>query len=315
MAQVALPAGSTGAKRRKKPGLWSEIVKNRWAYAFISPFYILFAIFGLFPVLYSIFLSFHSWNGMRPMEFVGLDNYTFLFGAGGKIFWQSLLNGIILFLMYVPIMTFAALVLAVILNSKRVRYFQVYRTMIFAPYVTSMVAAGFVFRILLENNGGLFNTVLNSIGLGGVPWLESEWGVRVSLSLLIMWGWLGYNMVLMLAGLQTISPDLTEAAMIDGANRVQAFFFVTVPLMRPIILFSVVLSTIGSFGLFNEVVALTNGTGGPQRAVLTPMLHIYNVAFRDFQYGRASAQAYVYFGLIFLLTIFQFRYVGREENA
>jgi ABC-type sugar transport system permease subunit len=315
MAQSALlPPAVPASRPRKKPGLWQEIVKNRWAYVFISPFYILFAIFGLFPVLYSIFLSFHEWNGMRPMEFVGLENYTFLLGAGGKIFWQSLQNGVILFLMYVPIMTFGALVLAVILNSRRVRLFKFYRTLIFAPYVTSMVAAGFVFRILLENNGGLFNTALTSLGLGGVPWLESEWGVRVSLCLLIIWGWLGYNMVLMLAGLQTISPDLTEAALIDGASRVQAFFYITIPLMRPIILFSVVLSTIGSFGLFNEVVALTNGTGGPQRAVLTPLLHIYNVAFRDFQYGRASAQAYVYFALIFALTFFQFRYVGREDN-
>jgi lactose/L-arabinose transport system permease protein len=299
----------------RKPGLWHEIVKNRWAYVFISPFYILFLIFGLFPVGYSLYLSFQDWNGMKPIEYVGLDNYSFLLGAGGKVFWQSLLNGVILFALYVPIMTLAAIVLAVLLNSKRVRFFQTFRTMIFAPYVTSMIAAGFTFRILLENNGGLFNDILNSLGLAGVPWLESVWGARVSLSLLIMWGWLGYNMVLMLAGLQTIPHELSEAALIDGASPRQAFFYVTIPLMRPIILFSVVLSTVGSFGLFNEVVALTNGLGGgPQRALLTPLIHIFNVGLRDFKYGRASAMAYVYFALIFALTLFQFRYLGRERE-
>src|SRR5262245_17938092 len=156
MAQVAV------ATAPRKPGLWHEMVKNRWAYVFISPFYILFLIFGLFPVGYSLYLSLQDWNGMKPIEYVGLDNYAFLLGAGGKVFWQSLLNGVILLVMYVPIMTFLAIVLAVLLNSKRVRFFQGFRTMIFAPYVTSMIAAGFTFRILLENDGGLFNDVLNS---------------------------------------------------------------------------------------------------------------------------------------------------------
>jgi len=247
------------------------------------------------------------------MEFVGLKNYTYLLGVGGKAFWQSIQNGIILFFMYVPIMTFMAIVLAVILNSKLVRFFQGYRTMIFAPYVTSMVAAGFAFRLLLENKGGLFNLLLNMLGLPGIPWLENVWWARVSLCLLVVWGWLGYNMVIMLAGLQTIPRELTEAALIDGASPVQAFFYITIPLLRPVILFSVILSTMGSFGLFNEVMALTNSTAGPMRATLTTLVQIYNEAFSNFQFGRASAQAYVYFVLIFVLTLLQFRYFGRQE--
>lgn len=296
----------------KSQSLWHEIVKNRWAYVFISPFYILFLIFGLFPILYSLYLSFHEWNLIRPIEFVGLRNYEFLLGPGGAVFWHSISNGIILFLMYVPIMTFMAIVLAVILNSPRVRGFQFFRTMFFAPYVTSMIAAGFTFRILLENNGGLFNVMLEGVGLPAIPWLESVWGARVSLSLLVIWGWLGYNMVLMLTGLQTIPRELSEAAHIDGASSSQVLFYVTIPLLRPIILFSVILSTIGSFGLFNEVMAL--GGSGPQRAILTPLVHIYGVAFSDFRMGRASAMAYVYFALIALLTFIQFRYIGREEK-
>jgi len=299
---------ATNGKRRE---LWREIVRHRWAYVFISPFYILFLSFGFLPVIFSIYLSFHKWKGLGPMEFVGLKNFTYLFDIGGKAFWQSIQNGIILFFMYVPIMTFLALVLAVILNSKLVRFFQGYRTMIFAPYVTSMIAAGFTFSLMLQQKGGLFNTFLNMLGLPGVPWLEDIWWARVSLCLLVTWGWLGYNMVIMLAGLQTIPRELTDAALIDGASPVQAFFYITIPLLRPVILFSVILSTMGSFGLFNEVQALTGG--GPMRATLTTMVHIYNVAFGNFRFGRASAQGYVYFALIFVFTLLQLRYFGREE--
>jgi ABC-type sugar transport system permease subunit len=287
-------------------------VKYRWAYLFISPFFILFAIFGVFPIAYSFFLSFHEWNGIRPMTFAGLENYTFLSGAGGKVFWQSMFNGVILFVMYVPIMTFMAIVLAVILNSQKVRFYRVFRTLIFLPWVTSMIAAGFAFQLLFANEGGLFNTMLNSVGLPSVPWLENVTAARVSLCIVIVWGWLGYNMVLMLTGLQTIPLELSEAARIDGASATGTFFYITIPLLRPIILFSVTLSTIGSFGLFNEVMALTGG--GPQRATLTPLIHIYNIAFSDFKFGRASAQAYVYFAIILVLTLVQFRYVGREQE-
>jgi len=307
MAQEAVVSATNGKRRE----LWREIVRHRWAYVFISPFYILFLVFGFLPVIFSIYLSFHKWKGLGPMEFVGLKNFTYLFGIGGKAFWQSIQNGIILFFMYVPIMTFLALVLAVILNSKLVRFFQGYRTMIFAPYVTSMIAAGFTFQLMLENKGGLFNVILNMLRLPGIPWLEDIWWARVSLCLLVTWGWLGYNMVIMLAGLQTIPRELTEAALIDGASSVQAFFRITIPLLRPVILFSVILSTMGSFGLFNEVQALTGG--GPMRATLTTMVHIYNVAFGNFRFGRASAQGYVYFALIFVLTLLQLRYFGREE--
>ncbi|MCI0398796.1 MAG: sugar ABC transporter permease [Chloroflexi bacterium] len=311
MAGKAVVAGIPHGVVKKKGGLWRAVSRNRWAYAFISPFYLLFLVFGLFPIVFSIYLSFHEWKGLGPIEYVGLKNFTFLFGPGGKPFWQSLGNGLILFFMYVPAMTFLALVLAVILNSRFVRFFQAYRTMIFAPYVTSMIAAGFTFRLMLEKEGGLFNVVLDMLGVAGVPWLESVWWARVSLSLLVIWGWLGYNMVIMLAGLQTIPRELTEAALIDGATPAQAFFYITVPLLRPVILFSVVLSLNGSFGLFNEVVALTGG--GPLRATVTTLVHIYGVAFGNFQFGRASAQAYVYFALVFVFTLLLFRYYGRER--
>jgi ABC-type sugar transport system permease subunit len=174
-----------------------------------------------------------------------------------------------------------------------------------------MAAAGFAFRILLTRDNGLINIVLGLLRIPPVPWLESEWTARISLSLLIIWAWLGYNMVIMLAGLQTIPLDLTEAALVDGASKVQAFFRITIPLMRPVILFCGVTSTIGSFGLFAEVASLTNG--GPANATITPLIRIFNVAFRSLQMGYASAMAYTFFAIIFVLTLLQMRSFGHEQ--
>ena len=298
---------SLAAKIRQK---WKELYKVRWPYLFISPFYILFLIFGVYPILFSFYLSFTEWKGLGPIKFVGLRNFELLFRD--KIFWQSMTNGVILFLMYVPIMTFLALVLAVILNSKRVRGFRFFRTLLFIPYIMNIVAAGFTFRLLLNQKYGLVNALLEIFSIPPVPWLESTWGGRVSLCLLVIWAWLGYNMVIMLAGLQTIPGELNEAALIDGASPIQSFFYVTIPLMRPVILFSVVLSTMGSFNLFSEIYNLTGG--GPINATLTPVIVIFDQAFGNFRLGYASAMSYLYFIILFVLTLLQFRYFGQQVD-
>jgi ABC-type sugar transport system permease subunit len=304
-------ARSEPAMKRNRISLRHEISRARWAYAFISPFFILFAIFSLYPILFSIYLSFTEWKGLGPIKWIGLANYQLL--LKDKVFWQSMGNGVILFMMYVPLMTLLALVLAVILNSKRVRGFRLFRTILFMPYITNMVAAGFAFRLLLNEEQGLFNQILGTVGIAPIPWLENVAWARVSLCLLVIWAWLGYNMMIMLTGLQTIPAELTEAAMIDGANSRQAFFFVTIPLMRPVITFSVILSTMGSFGLFNEVYNLTGG--GPINATITPIISIFNAAFGgSFRLGYASALAYVYFAVIFVLSLLQLRYFGRAQT-
>jgi ABC-type sugar transport system permease subunit len=257
----------------------------------------------------SLYLSFTRWKGVGPIEFAGLVNFRLI--PLDKVFWQSMANGVILFFLYVPIMLFLALALAVILNSGRVKGFGFFRTLIFLPFITNMVAAGFAFRILLEKQNGLLNVLLKYAGLSSIPWLEDVWWARISLSLLIIWAWLGYNMVFMLAGLQTIPRDLTDAAMIDGASPIQAFFRVTIPLMRPVILFCTITSMIGSFGLFTEVSTLTRG--GPVNATITPLIRIYGIAFGSYQFGYASAVAYTFFALIFILTLLQFR-LNREQE-
>jgi ABC-type sugar transport system permease subunit len=290
--------------------MWQSISKARWAYLFVSPFFILFMVFSLYPILFSLYLSLNEWKGLGPLKFVGLDNFARL--MSDPVFWKSMLNGVTIFALSVPTMTLLALVLAVILNSKRVRGFRFFRLLLFLPYITNMAAAGVTFRLLLQQRDGLINIALNALGIASVPWLETPFLAQVSVSLLIIWAWLGYNMVLMLAGLQTIPTDLNEAARIDGANRVQVFFFITIPLMRPMITFSLVLSTIGSFGLFTEVFTLTGG--GPINATITPIIDIFSQAFTNLRFGYASAMAYVYFIFIFVLTLFQFRYMSRQNS-
>jgi len=302
-------AQTAAVQHQKSRSLWHEISRSRWGYLFVSPFFIFYAIFGLYPMLFSVYLSLTSWKGVGPLEYVGFDNFIRL--ARDRVFWQSMQNGAILFLLYVPVMLFLALVLAVVLNSGRVKGFRFFRTLIFLPFITNMVAAGFAFRILLTQNNGLINIALGWIGIPPVPWLESVWGARVSLALLIIWAWLGYNMVIMLAGLQTIPHDLNEAALVDGATPISAFFHITIPLMRPVILFCAITSLMGSFGLFAEVSTLTQG--GPANATITPLIRIYNAAFGSLQFGYASALAYTYFAIIFAATILQFRVFGKER--
>ena len=288
---------------------WHEVKRQKWAYFFIAPFYIMFIIFGLVPIGFSLFLAFHRWDGLGPFEFVGWRNFSHLTTPGGDAFWQSMLNSFTLILMYVPLLTFLALIVAVLLNSEVVRGFRIYRMLIFAPFVTSTIAAGFVFQMLLSSEG-LFNTFLEAFGIPSLPWLDTVWGARISLSLLVIWSGLGYNVIIMLSGLQTIPKEINEAAAIDGAGPVRRFFSVTIPLMRPIILFSTVFSVVGAFALFDAVVALGRG---PLRANVTPLVQIFDVAFGQFEYGRASAQAYIYFLVIFLLTAIQFRILGRDD--
>jgi len=288
-------------------------VRRYWApYLFVSPFFLMFAAFMLYPVLFSLVISFHEWNGVGPMVWRGLDNYARL--AHDQAFIQSFINSAIIFVMYVPAMTALALVLAALLNSAYLRARALWRAAIFLPYVTAVVAVGFTFALLFDRDFGLLNLVLVAVGLPKVDWLLLPALARLSVSTLVTWRWLGYNMVIMLGGLQNIPGELYEAATIDGAGVLRSFLSITIPLMRPVILFAVVLSTIGTFSLFTEPYVLFQGTSGagPARATLTPVLHLYHNAFGFLKFGYASAIAYVYFGVLFVLTALQWKLFGRD---
>jgi lactose/L-arabinose transport system permease protein len=296
------------APQRIGTSLW----RHRWPLLFIAPFFVLFAIFFLYPIGYSAWLSFHDWSLIGPARSVGFANYREL--LHDSLFWQSMTNAALLFFIYVPAMTFLALVLAALLNSSYVRLQGIFRTLIFLPYVMSgTVAASFTFQLLLDRNAGYANRFLSFLSISPVPWLDDIWWARVSMGLLVLWAWLGYNMLIMLAGLQAIPPELSEAAKVDGAGPVQILFRITIPLLRPVIVFSLTLSIIGTFSLFTEPKILFNPAGGPAHSAQTPVLEIWQTTFAYLRIGYSAAMSYVYFAIIMVIALTQYFLVSRRD--
>lgn len=278
---------------------------------FIAPFFVLFGVFSLYPIIFSSWLSFHDWNGVPGREvFVGFENFRF--ALRDNLFWESMVNVALIFGLHLPLMLFLSLVLAVILNQNFLRFQGLWRALIFLPHLTSMVAAGFTFRLILEKESGFANAALNAIGIPNVPWLDDVWWARVSVSLLLLWAWTGYQMVIFLSALQTIPPELNEAATMDGANRVQIFWRITVPLLKPVIIFCFTVSLIGTFGLFTEPMILTGG--GPIHATATPTMEIFGNAFLNLKYGYAAAISYLYFLIVVAATLVQLRFTNRGQS-
>jgi ABC-type sugar transport system permease subunit len=304
---AARSAAALGGLRARALPLW----RRRHPYLFVAPFFILFAVFILYPIGFSLWLSFQEWSLSGPARYIGLGNYRQL--LHDTIFWQSMTNAALLFLIYVPAMTFLALVLASLLNSRYVRLQGMFRTLLFLPYVMSgTVAAAYTFQLLLDRNAGYANHFLRVVGVSPVPWLDDVWWARVSVGLLVVWVWLGYNMLIMLAGLQSIPPELAEAARVDGAGPVRIFFKITVPLLRPVIVFAVTLSIIGTFSLFTEPFILT--AGGPANATTTPVIQIWANTFSYLRVGYSAAMSYVYFGIIVLIAVTQYFLVSRRDT-
>ncbi len=279
-------------------------------YIFISPFYVLFLVFMIYPILFSFRASFTSWNGVNDMKWVGLQNYINL--VQDKIFLQSIINGVVMFIMYVPIMLTLALFIAVLLNKPNVKFKKFFRASIYIPNITSAVAIAFVFGLAFDTKYGFINKMLTSINLPAVSWMGTAFGARFAICLLVMWRYLGYNMILMMAGLQTISESIVEAAKIDGANGFHVFSRITIPLMKPVILFCTVLSTIGTFSLFTEPLILTGG--GPLYKTTTSVLYIYTESFSHLKMGYASSLAYAFFVLMIILSLIQFKLSSMSDK-
>lgn len=278
-------------------------------YYFIAPAVLLFIIFTIYPVVSSLILSFQSSSG-GVTSFAGLDNYRRLFAD--DLFYQALYNTFIILIVQVPIMLTLAVVLAVLMNSVLLRMRSFFRIAFFMPAITALVAYAIVFMIMLDQSYGFVNYALSWIGIEPIAWLNDPFWAKVSLIIAITWRWTGYNMVILLAGLQNISHDLYEAASIDGAGKIRQFFSITLPQLKPILLFTAVLSTIGTLQLFDEPFILTNG--GPNNSTLTISLYLYLNGFRYFDFNYASAIAYVLVVIIALLSFIQMKVLGDDDE-
>jgi cellobiose transport system permease protein len=315
LSRTAAPAAAHQTRSRvgprRAPGRRRRALSYWPQYLAISPFYILFAVFGLAPLLFSFYLAFQRWDGIGEMQFAGLDNFQYL--ISDDVFWLSLWNTLLIWVMStVPTLTLA-LVLAVLLHSVK-RFKAFYRMAFFIPNITSTVAISIFFGALFATNYGLVNAGLEAVGLPEVPWLQNTWGIKIVIAVLTVWQWTGYNAIIYLAGLQTIPSDLYEQARIDGANAVQLFRHVTLPLLRPIILFTVVLSTIGGLQTFTEPKVLLGDTAGTGQSGLTMVFYFYRSAFSHNDYGYGAAIAVVVLLVVALFTILNWALVQRGQN-
>jgi cellobiose transport system permease protein len=283
-------------------------------YVAVSPFFILFAVFGAFPVLFSIYLSFHSWDGIGTMKWVGLEQYSYL--LSDPAFWDAISNTLIIWaLSTVPMLLLALVIANALHNATKFRSF--YRVAYFIPNVTSVVAMTMVFGSFFSNNFGLLNAFLQSVGLNKVEWLSQPWGIKIAIATIVTWRWVGYNAIIFLAGLQAISADIYEAAKVDGASSSQTFWRITVPMLRPVILFTAVTSTIGGLQIFTESRVLfgdTDNIGGPGGAGTTIVSYLYQSAFIKNQFGYGAAIGWALFILIVLFSIINWRLIGGNDD-
>lgn len=302
--------------------------QRRYApYFFISPFFILFAVFGLFPIVFSIYLSLQHWNpvqGLGSMQFVGIENYSFL--LEDPWFWRSLYNTLWLAVVSGLPQHVIAIPLAFALTMGVRKLRNQLTAIYFLPYITSSVAVALVFSTIFGTQFGIFNQALLYLAeapwsawlFGGlaeslpINWLGRSANIKPAISILVIWQFFGFNVVLYTAGLATISPEYYEAAEIDGASIIQRFFHVTLPLLRPMIFFAVTLTIIGNLQLFDQPFILTGGTGGTGQAGMTVAMYLYRTGFEWLEMGTAAAISWLLFMVIGLLTLIHFYLFGRS---
>lgn len=281
-----------------------------WApYLFLAPFLAAFAVFWTWPIAYSLYLSLVNTRS-RPWTFDPGFNWGRL--IQDTTFWDAFGNTAIILAVQVPVMLALAVALAMAFNSDLLRLKGFYRFAFFAPLVLGAVPYSAVFRLIFNADFGILNYGLGTLGLPSVRWLFESTPALVTIMVALTWRWTGYNAIILLSGLQSIPHALYEAARIDGANGWQQFWGITLPLLRPVLLFTFVLSTIGTLQLFTEPWLITNT--GPGGATETLVTYLYKQGFRNFNFGYASAIAYTVAAFAALFSLLQIRLVGGGSN-
>ena len=270
---------------KKKEKLSLEKKHNLTGWAFLLPAAILIFVFCFYPMLQAIILSFSKKGTGGASTFAGLANYSRI--LKDKTFQQCLFNTVFYFIIQVPVMLILALCLAQLLNNPKIKGKGIFRTLIFLSSSRSLVSYSMIFKSLFATDG-LVNNVISAIGLTPVDWFQNAWAARFVIIIALVWRWTGYNMVFYLAGLQNIDYSVYEASYIDGATPFQQFTKITIPLLKPTILLTAIMSTSGTLQLFDESVNLT--AGGPGKSTMTLAHYIYNISFVEtpkFNYAAA----------------------------
>ncbi|MDQ0615370.1 ABC-type sugar transport system permease subunit [Microbacterium sp. W4I4] len=284
-------------------------LKRRSApYLFVLPFIVIFLAFSVYPLIFTARLSFTNWHGSGAAEWVGWGNYTYLLTS--EAFWNSLANSAVLWLLILPIQIVLSVVVAVLLNSAKLRLRGLYRVAFIVPFVTPLVAVAQIWVVLFDQQYGAINAVLGTFGLPDIGWLTTSAWSKPTLALLFLWKTTGFIVIIVLSGLQSIDNSIYEAAEIDGASRLRQLWSITVPLLRRTIMFAVVLQTLAVFQMFAEPFVVTQG--GPYNSTTTAGYYLYNHITRG-DLGTGAANSFLLVILVLVLSLFFVRLLRAKD--
>ncbi|NII69597.1 cellobiose transport system permease protein [Microbacterium ulmi] len=285
-------------------------------YLYISPFFIMFIVVGLFPIAYTAVISFMDWDLVRNRgEFIGFDQYIWILTQ--PHFWTALRNTFSIFLLSsIPQLILALFIAAVLDRNIRSKTF--WRMSVLVPFVVAPVAVGLIFTAIFADNFGLVNTWLGNLGLPGIPWHKDVFWSHVAIATMVNYRWTGYNALILLAAMQAVNREYYEAATVDGAGPVRQFFSITMPSLRPTLIFVIITSTIGGLQIFDEPRVFDQfGRGGAGQQWLTITLYLYDIGWGQWNFGRAAAMAWILFVIILgigLINLLITRTLVRDEG-
>ncbi|QNP57408.1 sugar ABC transporter permease [Tessaracoccus defluvii] len=295
---------------------WNKLVESVSPYGYIAPFFLLFAIFGLFPLLFTFYISFFEWNPIGEQTFIGLDNFVRLWND--PRFWNATVNTLGIWVLSTVPQLLLALGLAHLLNHPRLRAATFFRMSMLLPYITSTAATAIVFAQLFDRDYGMFNWLIGLVGIDPIDFTQDKFATWALIALMVAWRWFGYNTLLYLASLQAIPQEVYEAAAVDGASGWQQFFHITIPSLRPILIFTIVTSTIGGLQVFTEPL-LANPTAsqtcGSTRQCQTLALFLYEQGFGQYQFGYGAAIGVALFIMVVFFAVMNFLLSTRLKGA
>lgn len=298
-----------------RAAFWNRLDVRSAPYLYIAPFFLLFALVGLFPLLYTAFVSVHEWGLITGNKgFIGLKNYVDV--TQQPRFWQGMGNTLSIFLLSsVPQIILAIFIAAILDANLRAKTF--WRMGVLLPYVVAPVAVGLIFNSLFADQSGFVNAVLTSVGLPAVGWHAEPFASHFAIATMVNFRWTGYNTLIVLAAMQAIPRDILEAAVVDGASRVRSFFSVTVPMLRPTLIFVIITSTIGGLQIFDEPRMFDQiGLGGNDRQWMTITMFMYEVGWGSQRnFGRAAAVAWILFVVIVVIALVNFWLTSRIATS
>jgi multiple sugar transport system permease protein len=284
---------------------WQRFVQKTTPYYFIAPFFVVFAIFQLLPIGFSVFLSLAKWDGMKAIQFIGLDNFVTMFQD--EKFWNSLRVSLVITVVCTVLGTVGSTILAVLLEKIDDRLASLLRVIFFLPSVTSVVVITYIFKQLYNTDYGFFNAVLSRLGLPAQNWLQDPNGAMIALLIMLIWAGLGWDALIITSGLRAISEELYDAGKVDGTDDWTEFWYITLPQLRPTLLFVLVTGVIFLWGLFAQPQLLTGG--GPLRATQPIALYLYTQGFQYHKFGYASAMAVILSIIMFISSFLNFRFI------